>query len=374
MSNRVWPVDAVSGAPEYSGRALRQTQMAPLLPAATTARPLGTRSGVRPGTSPTTVTATTTTWTCRPHAGILDVLPAAEAGPYGYAIDADATGSMTPPNATNPRRDILFVQLTDPAESTGGTAPGVVLDYAAGSPAASPTAPAAPARSLVLAEINVPAVGGGNPTVTWVAPVLQSGIWPVRNVTERAALASAIGASTLNPLYVHRSDADDIGRLEVSTNGTTWRTYTATPSMPAPRTTAANGSATASGNLIRDDVLGAFTFSAVEGYVYRVAIDNVLINGGVAGDVYSVQLRIAPGASAPGGSSPLVAATQVTTPLAGSSGRQSADLGGPWVCENSGTYSVAFFLMRALGTGPGTPVSAGMSRALYAHLLYKKED
>ena len=224
MSNRVWPVDAVSGAPEYSGRALRQTQMAPLLPAATTARPLGTRSGVRPGTSPTTVTATTTTWTCRPHAGILDVLPAAEAGPYGYAIDADATGSMTPPNATNPRRDILFVQLTDPAESTGGTVPGVVLDYAAGSPAASPTAPAAPARSLVLAEINVPAVGGGNPAVTWVAPVLQSGIWPVRNVTERAALASAIGASTLNPLYVHRADADDIGRLEVTENGTAWRT------------------------------------------------------------------------------------------------------------------------------------------------------
>lgn len=184
MPNRIWPVDAVAGSPLYSGRALRQTLMAPLVAGARTGRPLGGRSGVRPGTPTTTVSATSTTWTCGPHAGVLDLQAAAEAGPYGYSVDAAVSGAMTAANQTNPRIDIVYVQLDDPAEGDGTSAPAVTPKYLAGSAGQTPSAPAAPARSMVLAQINVPASGGGAPSVTWVAPysVAAGGVTPVRSL------------------------------------------------------------------------------------------------------------------------------------------------------------------------------------------------
>jgi hypothetical protein len=153
---------------------LRQTQMAPLAVLGNTARPLGGLSGVRTGTPTTTVTATGTTWTCKPHAGILDVESAAEAGPYGYAVDANVTGAVTAANASNPRVDLLYARLSDPAESDGSTTPQVEILYLAGT-AGSGAAPATPARGSALAWINVPISGGGSPTVTWVAPGVTPG-------------------------------------------------------------------------------------------------------------------------------------------------------------------------------------------------------
>jgi hypothetical protein len=202
MVNFAWPLDAVSGSPLNTGRRLRQTQVAPLLSGATAARPLGARSGVRPGTSVATVTATATTWSCGPHAGVLDVQAAAEAGPYGYAVDAAVTGSVTAANASNPRTDIIYVQLSDPAEGDGTTTPGITVAYLAGTAAASPVTPSAPARSMILARINVPRSGSGNPTVTWVAPyvVAAGGLLPVADQVERDALTKT------EPLLVYRLD------------------------------------------------------------------------------------------------------------------------------------------------------------------------
>jgi hypothetical protein len=194
MVNRSWPLDAVSGAPVYSGRALRQTQVAPLVAGASVSRPLGGRSGVRPGTSLSFVTATSTTWTVGAHAGILDVQAAAEAGPYGYSVDASVSGSVSAANASNPRVDIVFVQLADPAESDGTSTPGVTVGYLAGSAAASPVAPAAPARSMVLSQIVVPKSGSGSPSVTFVAPfaVAAGGQGSFNTVADMNA---ALGAS-----------------------------------------------------------------------------------------------------------------------------------------------------------------------------------
>lgn len=169
MTNRVWPADAVGGAPSYSGRAYRQVH-ASILAGATAARPLGARSGVRIGTPTTTVTATSTTWTVKPHAGIIDAQAAAEAGAYWYAIDANVSGTVTAAHATLPRRDIVWVRIDDPAEADGSSVPAAVPGYTVGAAASTPAAPAAPARAMVLAEINVPAAGSGAPTVTWVAP------------------------------------------------------------------------------------------------------------------------------------------------------------------------------------------------------------
>lgn len=169
MSGRLYPADAVSGAPEYSGRALRQT-LTPLIPGATSARPLGGSSGVRIGTPSTTVSVSGSTWTVEPHSGVMDVQAADSAGPYVYAFDADETGSVDAAHATYARWDGIYVQLSDPAESDGTTNPGVAIVYVAGTAAASPAMPTTPARSMLLARIVVPASGGGSASVVWLAP------------------------------------------------------------------------------------------------------------------------------------------------------------------------------------------------------------
>lgn len=200
MAVTVWPVNAVTGAPAYSGRMYRQIHSA-ILTGATAARPLGARSGVRPGTPTTTVTATSTVWTVKPHSGIIDAQTAVEAGPYWYAIDANVTGAVTAAHATLPRKDIVYIRIDDPAESDGSSVPVAAAGYLAGTAAGSPAAPATPARSMVLAEINVPASGGGSPTVTFTAPVLAAagGIVQVRTLAELTSLGAA--ASADSPIY-----------------------------------------------------------------------------------------------------------------------------------------------------------------------------
>ena len=188
MTITVYPADAVSGAPSYTGRKLRQA-MSALAAGATAARPLGGLSGVRPG-SGVVGSATSTTWTITPHAGQLDLQAAAEASVYQYAIDANATGAVTAADASNPRVDIVYLTLNDPAEGDGSATPGVIPGYLAGTPAATPAAPATPARSVVLFTIAVPKAGGGSPTVTMAAPEVGGAGAPigVRSQAQRDAL------------------------------------------------------------------------------------------------------------------------------------------------------------------------------------------
>jgi hypothetical protein len=223
MGITAWPVDAVGGAPEYSGRDLRQA-LSPALAGATAIRPLGALSGVRPGTPADTVEVSGSTWTCHPHAGVIDGQSAAEAGPYWYAVDADVTGPVDAANATNPRQDLIYARISDPAESDGSTDPEVEILYLAGTAASSPTPPATPARSIPLAVLNVPKAGGGATTVTWVAPYMAApgGLVYVRNATERAALAAAWVPTAENPLAVFRGDADPGREHEYTTDGTDW--------------------------------------------------------------------------------------------------------------------------------------------------------
>lgn len=250
MANRVWPVNAQSGAPEYSGRMLRQASIAPLIGGATAARPLGARSGVRPGTPTSTVTATSTLWTVKAHAGILDLHAAAEAGPYGYAIDTAVTGSVTAASASIARVDIVWVRIDDPSESDGSSAPGVVVGYTAGTVAATP--PATPARSMVLAWINVPIAGGGAPSVTWKAPyaVAPGGITPVRNATELAALPQG---SAESPAYADQADTGVLFRSV----GSGW--------IALPRYSGPFAEAAGTGAVTMTGASGAFTFSLPAG-------------------------------------------------------------------------------------------------------------
>lgn len=210
MVDRVYPVAAVSGAPSYDGRALRQTAVAPFIAGATASRPLGARSGVRPGTPATTVSATSTTWTVQPHAGVIDAEAAAEAGPYAYAFDAVNTGTMTAADASYARIDLISVQISDPAESDGSSTPSAAIVYTPGT-AAAPALPTQPARSMVIAQINVPISGGGSPSVTWVAPTLAAagGITP--------ATSAAFGDGTYVGQYI-----DDPVKGFMRWNGSAW--------------------------------------------------------------------------------------------------------------------------------------------------------
>lgn len=202
MPRTLWPVDAVSGAPLYSGKMLRQA-LAVLLGGGKASRPLGGQTGIRPGTG-ALGSATSTTWTVNPHAGCLDLETSNAAGPYFYSIDDTAnTGSITAADATNPRVDIVYVTLNDPSQSDGSATPDVFVGYLAGTPSgSSPSAPMPPARSMVLFQINVPKQGGGSPTVTNVAPytVAAGAPIPVRSQAERDALSAYDG------LQVYRLD------------------------------------------------------------------------------------------------------------------------------------------------------------------------
>lgn len=182
MTIRVWPVDAVSGAPSYTGRALRQTTVSPFIALGSTARPLGVRSGVRPGTPVSTASISGTTWSCGPHIGVVDVEAAAEAGGYAYSVDAAVTGTTQAADASSVRTDLVYGQLSDPAESDGTTTPKFDVLYLK-NPSTGLTVPAAPARSIPLIKVNVPVAGGGNPTVEWIAPYTAAAGAPIPFLT-----------------------------------------------------------------------------------------------------------------------------------------------------------------------------------------------
>jgi hypothetical protein len=177
---------------QYNGRQARQLNGVGFA-GATAARPLGAFTGVRPGTTPTTVTATPTTWTCAPFAGLADLMTANESGPYPFSFDAIASGTMTPSNASNPRIDIVYVTITDP--ENGSTTPTVTRGYLAGVANTIPAAPAAPAQSFAIAQILVPKTGAGSPSVTWVAPYAVAAGAPAQFNT----LAQLSAWTTANP-------------------------------------------------------------------------------------------------------------------------------------------------------------------------------
>jgi hypothetical protein len=216
MVDTIGLANAVAGAPSYSGRALRQLNGVGFA-GATSALPLGVRSGVRPGTSTTTVTATSTTWTCGPVAGIADVMVAAESGGYPFSFDGTATGSVTAASGSYGRVDLLYVLITDP--ENGSTVPTATRMYQAGVAASSPVAPATPAGGLAIANINVPISGGGSPTVTWVAPyaVAAGGILPVATL---AALNLITG--WLEARAVVFADVISTNNADYRWNGSAW--------------------------------------------------------------------------------------------------------------------------------------------------------
>lgn len=128
-------------------------------------RQLGGRSGFRVGTPSTALTATSTTWTLTPCAAMIDPGASTHQGMYGWATDQNVTGTVTAADATNPRKDIVYIQVNDSSAGDGSGAVSANVLYLAGTPGVTPSAPTLPARSFLVGTITVPQLNGGAPTV-----------------------------------------------------------------------------------------------------------------------------------------------------------------------------------------------------------------
>lgn len=186
-------MDASAGAPSYTSTQLRQARSA--LMGGGSARPLGTRSGWRPGTLDTVVAVTSTTWTLHAAAAVIDAASSTNQGPYEWASDTDITGSVNAADGTNPRIDILYIQIDDSSAGDGSGALTGNVYYLAGTPAGSPSAPTLPSRSFLVATITVPQSGAGSPTVALnhTFHVAAGGILPVYSEADISALSAYDG-------------------------------------------------------------------------------------------------------------------------------------------------------------------------------------
>jgi hypothetical protein len=145
----------------YSGLVIRR-QDAMMVQADGTAG--GAVGGIRPGDIGLAVSLAGSTITVT--AGVA-ALYKAGFGVYRVSNPSSWTGTLTAANATNPRIDLVYVRVWDNAEDSSGLVKADVV-YLAGTAAPAPVAPAPGALEIYipLATINVPASGGGSPSVS----------------------------------------------------------------------------------------------------------------------------------------------------------------------------------------------------------------
>lgn len=164
MTGNAFPVDASSGAPSYASLAWRTARSAMLMQAGGLA--FSAQGGMRPGAQPS-VSITDPTVTIQPFACVVD--PGSGQGPYICSFTSNEVVTLNAhPGAGTSRIDGLDVQVP-PDPPTGTRLANVV--YTAGTAAASPSAPAIPARSIRIGTVTVPNVGTPTyaPTTTFGA-------------------------------------------------------------------------------------------------------------------------------------------------------------------------------------------------------------
>jgi hypothetical protein len=182
-------------------------------------RPLGGRSGFRVDTASNILTATSTTWTLVPCSAWIDPGHATHQGMYGWATDANVTGSnIVAADATYTRKDIVYIKINDSSAGDGSGLTTAPVEYRAGVASADPEATKAvlQAREFLVGTITVPQSGGGSPTVVLnpARYVAAGAPLPVYSQTERDALVAYDG------LIVQRRDLT--GRPLETYNGTAW--------------------------------------------------------------------------------------------------------------------------------------------------------
>jgi hypothetical protein len=208
-------INASAGVPAYSAAEMRRLLA---LATAYNGRNLGGKPGVRPGGNQLNVTLAGSTLTVATGLALVeDSGFTTTRGPYWVAVDTAATLTLTAANATNPRKDIVYLRVYDTDEDSSGLRQAIP-EYLAGTAAPSPAEPALPAGSIKLATIDVPQSGGGSAVVTmnFAYTVANGGILPVRTTTDRDALSVSEGQAVYvlagsggDALYVYDGAAWD---------------------------------------------------------------------------------------------------------------------------------------------------------------------
>lgn len=202
----------LSAVPAYSALDMRRLDTITLHPASTDRA--GAREGVRPhSTDPVTLSGTTYTVT----GGLAVVYPreTSTSGPYRVYYDAQDPATLTPADASNPRRDGIDLQVQDHDEDGQGQRRARIV-YVTGTPAASPTDPALTDNSLRLATILVPAGGSPAPSIATPVPyAFGPAPIPVRTTAERPTTGLFSGTT------VYRQDTK---AFEVY-DGSAWQGY-----------------------------------------------------------------------------------------------------------------------------------------------------
>lgn len=276
-------------------------------------RPLGGRSGFRVDTPSNILTATSTTWTLGPCSAMIDPGASTHQGMYGWASDQDIVGAVTPADATNARKDIVYIQVNDSSAGDGSGAKTANVLYVAGVPSATPVAPALTGtrlRSFLVGTIDVPKVGAGSPTVTLNPArfVAAGGILPVYSQTERDGLIKHDG------LAVRRMDL--AGRPVETWDGAVWYLDRTVKRKFAPGTATGN-LPTSSGwiPIAADYTVAANPFGA--GVPYEIEV--IAQSAPTAGAGGSVAMRaLFNVASGDGGQAQTPVASSGTLPLNGS--------------------------------------------------------
>lgn len=200
------------------------------------------RSGV---TSVPTLTGTgSLTANVGPFSCLIDGTSNSLQGSYWVAQDA-ATGITIGTGSSQARIDLISMQIQDNAYDGSGFQRAQLV-VTAGTPSGSPAVPAAPANSISLWTLPVPALASSVTfsTATAVFPYTATvgGIVPVRNATDQPAAANGVQ-------YRHRLDvtaaAGSTSPLESSTDGTTWTSVYSPPGAWTPYTPVWTSSGTA---------------------------------------------------------------------------------------------------------------------------------
>jgi hypothetical protein len=217
--------------PKYTAQQFRQGQSA--LYGGGSGRRLGGRSGFRVDTPSTILTASSTTWTLGPCSAQIDPGATTHQGMYGWATDANVTGTVTAADATNPRKDIVYIQVNDSSAGDGSGALTANVSYLAGTPApvgaGTPAPPTLPARSFLVGTISVPISGGGSPTVVRNPAVFAAAgaPLPVSSQTERDALVTYDGL-TVQRLDLPGRPLEAWSAASTQWHGQVWTSYTPT--------------------------------------------------------------------------------------------------------------------------------------------------
>lgn len=149
----------------------------------------------------------------------LAIVPGSEGskqGGYGVGNDADVTLSIAAAHATLARIDIAIFRVRDSVYSGG--VDSAVLEIVTGTPSGSPSAPALPANSLLLAEVAVAALATSitNANITdkraWLTA--SGGIIKCTSTTRPAVNTVAEGQ------VIYETDTDKV--FATTDAGTTW--------------------------------------------------------------------------------------------------------------------------------------------------------